>query len=640
MKYRLAIFFFAGVSAAAFCFLDFVLYVLSNPLVTRMIMCVLVFVSLFLIGVFYFRLKSVCSDLDAAVKRRSMENDELKSNAVKLQDRVDRLSGDVDLLGKSIERAQEQMDLLGVMVLIKDHAGVVKYVNRKTCQILGYGKNEIIGRSFFENFVPASVRGYVLSSFKKLVADDPFAERQYTGLITNRDGIEIVVMWHHTLLKDEAGKCVAVLTAGVDITDRVQAEAFERETNGRLAVSKCMETVIACSRGMASRLNSILAQMSDMPETFLKLADEVEKRELSDSLSASASALGSACREARELNDELTECSTSVDLASGQVDLNEIVRTTMGCPDFMALRESRQNVEVETHLDENLFPITGTASRISRAIMALFAEEFAAMPNGGQLRISTGNLHLSEQLVKYEIIPPGDYSMLRVMDSAPGLMQEDLDRLFEPFIALRRQNGADSRGIGLALVYGIVKQHKGYVNAKSDSGTGTEIALCFPSVRSEPDSTEKLNGMPCGSESILVVDDTEEDRTIVRKVLETLGYKVTAAANGREAVKLFQAVPRGKPPFDLMLLDMIMDGGLDGTDTYREILKLCPGQKCVIVSGYAQSDRSQEAGSLGARQFLSKPYDIENLALAVRAELDGPGRDSRPSSSRYPLKKL
>jgi CheY-like chemotaxis protein len=177
--------------------------------------------------------------------------------------------------------------------------------------------------------------------------------------------------------------------------------------------------------------------------------------------------------------------------------------------------------------------------------------------------------------------------------------------------------GSSGSGLGLSVVYGVVKDHKGYYDILSEIGKGTEFILYFPlteaTVRVRHQPSQELRG----SESVLVVDDDDSQREMATELLASLGYRVTSAANGHEALDCLR-----KQPVDLVMLDMIMERDFDGLDTYREILKIRPAQKAIIVSGFSSTDRVLEMQELGAGQYVKKPYTRNVLASALRAELD------------------
>jgi CheY-like chemotaxis protein len=180
--------------------------------------------------------------------------------------------------------------------------------------------------------------------------------------------------------------------------------------------------------------------------------------------------------------------------------------------------------------------------------------------------------------------------------------------------------GRSGTGLGMAVVWGTVKDHQGYIDLTSTEGKGTEITLYFPVTRRvfspqvEMTSIQDIMG---NGESILVVDDIEEQRQIASEMLGKLGYTVTTVASGEEAVEYLR-----KHTIDLLVLDMIMEPGIDGLETYRRVLKLRPGQKSIIASGYSETVRVKEAQNLGVGTYIKKPYLLQQIGRAIKAELD------------------
>jgi CheY-like chemotaxis protein len=180
--------------------------------------------------------------------------------------------------------------------------------------------------------------------------------------------------------------------------------------------------------------------------------------------------------------------------------------------------------------------------------------------------------------------------------------------------------GRSGTGLGLAVVWGTVKDHNGYINVESEVGKGSVFTLYFPVTReelSEENIAVSISEYMGKGESILVVDDVKGQRALAEEMLRKLNYSATSVSSGEEALAYLK-----KHKADLIVLDMIMDPGMDGLDTYRNVLEICPGQKVIIVSGFSESDRVKTAQSLGAGVYVRKPYVIEKLGLAVRRELD------------------
>ena len=180
--------------------------------------------------------------------------------------------------------------------------------------------------------------------------------------------------------------------------------------------------------------------------------------------------------------------------------------------------------------------------------------------------------------------------------------------------------GRSGTGLGMAVVWGTVKDHKGYIDIESVEGRGTSFILYFPVSRSAVKPEDRkipIEDYLAKGETILVVDDVAEQRELASDMLRKLGYATETLASGEEAVEYLK-----RKPASLVILDMIMDPGIDGLETYRKIREHRPGQKAIIVSGFAETDRVKEAQKLGAGQYLKKPYTLEKIAMAVRRELD------------------
>ena len=209
------------------------------------------------------------------------------------------------------------------------------------------------------------------------------------------------------------------------------------------------------------------------------------------------------------------------------------------------------------------------------------------------------------------------YTILRVSDTGVGIDLKDYKRIFEPFYT-KKEMGRSGSGLGLAIVYGVVKDHNGYVDVRSEPDKGSDFILYFPATREQAESENSTATDIRGDESILVVDDVMEQRELAATVLGSLGYRVSIAANGQEAI---DSLKQGS--FDVVILDMIMDPGYDGLDTYGDMIKLNPGQKAIITSGFSETDRVKEAERLGVGKYIRKPYTMQKLGKAIR-EVLGP----------------
>jgi CheY-like chemotaxis protein len=256
---------------------------------------------------------------------------------------------------------------------------------------------------------------------------------------------------------------------------------------------------------------------------------------------------------------------------------------------------------------------------LSKTIMNLVSNAAEAISDVGTVTVSTRNETVGEIRFGYEEIPAGDYVTLTIADTGSGIAEEDMERLFEPFYT-RKVMGRSGTGLGMAVVWGTVRDHRGVIDIDSREGEGSTFTLYFPA---SPDAVVDGNLLESGEdlagrgERVLLVDDVVDQREIGCEMLTRLGYRAEAVASGEEAVEHLR-----HNRVDLVVLDMIMEPGMDGLETYRRILELHPGQRAVIASGFSETDRVREARRLGAGTYLRKPFLLRDFAQAVRRELD------------------
>jgi two-component system cell cycle sensor histidine kinase/response regulator CckA len=297
------------------------------------------------------------------------------------------------------------------------------------------------------------------------------------------------------------------------------------------------------------------------------------------------------------------------------LDLSEIAREFLRSAQFIDARQRNPNVIVEDRLGAECKPIMGSAPHLTTVLLNLALNAFEAMPKGGRMLIGTSHRFLEAPYLGYEKIVEGEYTVLEVEDTGIGIEAQDLERIFEPFYT-KKKMGRSGSGLGLAVVYGVVQDHHGRVDLRSEPGKSTRFSLWFPCSEEKPALARPEPRDLRGTEAVLVVDDQVEQRTVASMLLSRYGYSVATAEHGRAAV----AYLRDHSP-DILVLDMIMQEDFDGLDCWREIVRIRPDQKAIIVSGFAETERVKEAKRLGAGEFVRKPYTAEELAAAIRREL-------------------
>jgi len=396
--------------------------------------------------------------------------------------------------------------------------------------------------------------------------------------------------------------------------ERIRAEEARAELSAQLQRVQRLDAIGNLAGGVAHDLNNILSGVISYPEMLLM--DLPEDSPLRGPLS---NIQKSGQKAAAIVQDLLTLAKRGLPVPE-VVDLNRVVTEYLESPEHASVMSFHPKLRLGTVLSPDLLNVYGSPAHITKSTMNLVSNAAEAMPVSGDVAISTENRYIDTPVTGYDTVREGDYVVLSVTDEGAGMSSDDIERVFEPFYT-KEVMGRSGTGLGMAVVWGTVKDHDGYIDVKSGRGKGTTFALYFPATQEEMAIPRP---MPMASyvgegERILVVDDVREQREIAARMLERLGYAVTSVSSGEAAIEYSR-----KEPADLLLRDMIVDPGIDGLDTYRSILAIRPGQKAIIASGFAETSRVKEAMSMGVGAYIKKPYTMETIGMAVRSELNRP----------------
>ena len=478
---------------------------------------------------------------------------------------------------------------------------VMKFVNPRALNFLGYSK-EKIRETPFVDFIHPEDRERVLDRYNKRIKGEALSSSVAFRVIS-RTGEELFVDLNAVLITWE-GK-PAVLNFLRDVTAQKKMEA-------QLQQARKMETIGTLAGGVAHDLNNILSGVVSYPELLLMdmPSDNPYHKPLSTIKKSGEKA-------AAIVQDLLTLARRGVFVAE-VVDLNQIVLESLQTPEIDKVIQYHPETRITVDLNDNLLNIKGSPVHLSKTIFNLISNAAEAMPHGGDITISTANQYIDEPVPGHDEIKQGDYVVLKVADTGIGIVAEDIEKIFEPFFT-KKKMGRSGTGLGMAVVWGTVKDHKGYIDVDSQTGHGTTFSLFFPTTRKVPAVGraplvfEDLKG---GGETILVVDDVDEQREIASAILTQLGYRVTTVNDGKAAVNYLESHDA-----DLVVLDMIMPPGIDGFETYQQIIAFKPGQKTIIASGYTETDQVKKMQQLGAGAYVKKPYTLEKIGQAVKSEL-------------------
>ncbi|NOQ96071.1 MAG: response regulator [Desulfobacterales bacterium] len=513
---------------------------------------------------------------------------------------------------KNLEKKENYRTLFeaapdGVEVL--DVRGNVVDCNKTHQVLLGHKKEEIVG-NHTTDFFSDSMKSFFEQKFQTL-KETGYVEGEIELLCS--DGSAIPVWRKEKAIYNEKNEFVGSVIYNRDISSHKRAEEEKISLEARLQRARKMEAIGTLAGGVAHDLNNVLGGIVGYPELLmLQLPENSPLRKPLLTMQQSGQ------KAAAIVQDLLTLARRGV-ATEEVVNVNQIITEYLKSPEYEKLKLYHPNVHADANLEPNLAPVLGSPVHLSKTIMNLVSNAVEAMNNGGTVFITTENRSIKNPIKGFETIEEGDYAMVTVSDTGVGIPSEDIEKIFEPFYT-KKVMGRSGTGLGMAVVWGTAKDHKGFIDVQSSEGKGTTFTLYFPITRqklAKRQSLVSIEDYRGNGAAIIVVDDVKEQREIASGMLRELGYSVTSFPSGLEAVGHMR-----NNSADLLVLDMIMDPGIDGLDTYKRILQLHPGQKAIIVSGFSETERVREAQRLGARSYIKKPYTLDELGVAVRAALD------------------
>lgn len=402
----------------------------------------------------------------------------------------------------------------------------------------------------------------------------------------------------------------------VEIEERKWAQQERLRLQSELVRGEKMELLGRLAGGVAHDLNNVLSGIVSYPDLLLhRLSPDSDMRGPLQNIRRAGA------RAAVIVQDLLTLARRGIS-AREKVQLNAVIKAHLQSPEFINLQKNHPDVTIETQLAPDLQALSGSPVHLEKAIMNLLVNSYEAIEGKGTILITTENKYIDSPVQGYDTTVPGNYVVLAISDTGMGIPQDKLTKIFEPFYTSKIM-GRSGTGLGMTVVWGTVKDHDGYLDVKSTPDNGTTITVFLPALlnieeqtsREKPIQFEKRRG---DGETILLVDDDPEQRALGKSILTILGYRAETAASGEEAVASLKM-----STVDLVLLDMIMEPGMDGLDTYRQILAIRPDQKVIIVSGYSETDRIKKAMELGVCCYIKKPYGLEQLSTMVKNVLAG-----------------
>ncbi|HNR34663.1 MAG TPA: PAS domain S-box protein [Candidatus Hydrogenedentes bacterium] len=424
-----------------------------------------------------------------------------------------------------------------------------------------------------------------------------------------RDGEPRLLAWWCRVLKDENGQPVGAISSARDITDRRREEEDRKRLEAQLRQAQKMEAVGLLAGGVAHDFNNLLQGI--LGYTELVLCDS----SLGDKIRADLIEVQRAAERAAQLTRQLLAFSRRQVIDPQPMDLNAVVAELAR----MIRRVIGEHIELDVIPGHDLATVRADRSQIEQVLMNLCVNARDAMSEGGRLTIETQNVVFDTQYcATHEWAVPGRYVLLSVTDSGCGMESDTMQRIFDPFFTTKEKGRGT--GLGLATVYGIVRQHDGMIQVYSEVGKGSKFKVYLPAIEQSAAVVERAIPEPVlgGGETILLAEDNLQIRKLAKRILEGAGYTVLDAADGEEALVLYRQHGRA---VDLLLLDVVMPKK-GGRAVYDEIRAKRPGIRCLFASGYSENAVHTNFILESGMHLLQKPYQRDSLLRAVRKVLD------------------
>lgn len=508
---------------------------------------------------------------------------------------------------------REQRDLLNSFfenvplgITVWDHTGLLLFINNGFTEITGYSMEDLHSlEDWFAKAYPNSIREKVLTDWKAMTVHGK-AGHEFKVTCKNSDAKDIE--FRNTFLKD--GRSLVTMS---DITDRKMSERILKENQKRKVRTSRMESLGLLAGGVAHDLNNILSGIVGYPE--LILADLPQNSKLRKPIEAIKD---SGSRAATVVADLLT-VARGVACAKVKCDLNLLTQKYLRSPEFLKLKSLHPGVFFKHQFEAKYITILASEVHVQKCLMNLATNAAEAVSDNGTVTISTCDQDIDETEGTELNVAAGRYVVVRIQDNGTGIAENDLEHIFEPFYT-KKVMGKSGTGLGLTVVWNTMEEHDGKVVVDSDA-QGTCFQLYFPIVPEDEktpefDSHNNKEVISSNGEHILVVDDEVHLRDISSQMLQSFGYKVDVASSGKEAVQFVKDTK-----IDLIILDMFMEPGINGRQTYEEILKLNPTQRAIVASGFSESEDVKATLLLGANGFIKKPYTMDSLGQAVKEAL-------------------
>jgi PAS domain S-box-containing protein len=510
-------------------------------------------------------------------------------------------------LRESEERFREMAELMPQTVFETDVTGKLTFVNRNAFDNFGYSQTDFDrGVNSLEMVIPED-RERATENIAKIINGEDVGLNEYTAL--RKDGSTFPVMVHSaTIVRD--GETSGIRGFIIDITDRQNAEEERRRLETQFHQAQKLETIGTLAGGIAHDFNNLMTTI--LGNTSLILYDIDNTNPHYEPLKN----IERQIKRGAELTTQLLGYARKGKYHVKPVNLNQIVEENAA-----AFGRTRKEITIRWALADDLLAVEADQGQIQQVLLNLFVNAADAMPTGGSLDLKTSNATHREIKSKDYHPVPGDYLRLTVSDTGIGMDEKVRQRIFDPFFSTKETG--KGTGLGLASVYGIIKNHGGYIEVQSQTGRGSQFSIYLPASADRVTKiVEPATEIMTGSGTILIVDDEEMVLDVGARVLQKLGYTVLESSNGFNAVELYKKL---RDKIKLVVLDIVMPD-MSGGEVYDRLKDINPDVKVLLASGYSIDDQAREIMERGCDGFIQKPFSMKTMSDKISEILSNRGR--------------
>jgi two-component system, cell cycle sensor histidine kinase and response regulator CckA len=523
---------------------------------------------------------------------------------VTIQDITSRKKAE-EALRKSEEQYRRIVETTAEGICVVDQDRSITYVNRRCSEMFGYSLEEMKGAKLFSFIFQEDLPDALAKRDKRELGVSDRFERRFC----RKDGSTLWVHASVTSIVDDEGRLLGSFAMYTDITSRKQAEEEKALLESQLRQSQKMEAIGTLAGGVAHDFNNILMAIIGFASMVQMDLDKEDPK------SAYIDQILVAAERAANITHSLLAFSRKQKIDLKHLRISDIVEQTTK----LLKRLLTEDIALKVKLDDRNPTILADITQIDQVLINLATNARDAMQNGGTLRIETGIANLDQEFMKlHDYGKPGDYALLAVSDTGTGMDDETKERIFDPFFTTKEVG--KGTGLGLSTVYGIVKQHNGYIAVDSVLNKGTTFQVYFPIVHSQKEEASSGPAeTPRGKETVLVAEDDRAVRTMIVDILRRYGYTTIEATDGVEALRLFIDNSVG---INLIVCDVVMPK-MNGKEVYEEIKRTHPHMKFLFTSGYTRDVILGKGLEDGTVDFMAKPIKPREFLTKVREVLDG-----------------